>query len=287
MFSVIVIIFEAVAILFISIFARTNDTSSISSTYFALAGDCFSLMFAFTLIYTPFKRLSISALALLLVIVAVTVQTNLLFDTFWTSCFKGFNSSFQVTISLIIRCLFASLAVLITALDFIGFFGYWQVYFIMAPIMGIGYSLIEAIIIYGLKTFDGGGGMTVFLYSGVCSLMVWALCIRGKVNPNRYKIKESYINHTLGFIGVMIAFVNWPKFNMGGALATSYNLVDTTTMSLAYLQNSALANTFLGLSAGILASILFASKDTKEDKLKFKCYIDCFINVLLLLHRLG
>lgn len=279
MFSVIVIIFEAVAILFLSIFARTNDTSSLTSTYFALVGDCFSLMFAFTLIYTPFRKLSISSLALLLVIVAVTVQTNLLFDTFWTSCFNGFSSSFQVTASLIIRCLFASLAVLITALDFIGLFSYWQVYFIMSPIMGIGYSLIDAIITYGLKTFDGGGGMTVFLYSGVCSLMIWIICIRGKVNPLRYKIKESYINHTLSFIGVMVAFVNWPKFNMGGALATSYELVDTTTISVGYLQNSALANTFLGLSAGILASILFASKDTKEDKLKFRCYIDCFINV--------
>lgn len=78
----------------------------------------------------------------------------------------------------------------------------------------------------------------------------------------------------------MIAFVNWPKFNMGGALATSYNLVDTSTVTtVAYLQNSAIANTLLGLSAAILTSILFASKETKEDRLKFKCYIDCFINV--------
>jgi hypothetical protein len=189
MFSVIVIVFEAVAVLFLSIFARTNDPTTLTSTYYSLAGDCFSLMFAFTLMYTPFRRLSITALAILLVVVAVTVQTNLLFDTFWSSCFNGFSSNFQVTISLVIRCLFASLAVMLTALDFMGFFAYWQVFFIMAPIMGIGYSLNEAIIIYGLKTFDGGGGMMVFLYSGICSFMIWVLCIRGKIHPTRYKIK--------------------------------------------------------------------------------------------------
>lgn len=238
-----------------------------------------ALMFAFTLLYTPFRKLSLSSLGILLIVIGLTVQTNILFETFWTSCFNGFSSSFQFTITLLIRCLYASLAVLLTALDFIGLFGYWQVFFIMAPIMGIGYSLFEAILVEGLSTFDGGGGMTVFLYSGVCSLMIWALCIRGKINPARYKIKESNVNQTLGFIGVMIGFVNWPKFNMGGAYATTYSNVDTTTVSVVYLQNSALANTFLGLSSAILTSILFASKDAKEDKLKFKVYIDCFINV--------
>ena len=59
------------------------------------------------------------------------------------------------------------MAVLITALDFMGLFGYWQIYFIMGPIMAIGYGLIQTIIVYGLDTFDGGGGMTVFLYSGM------------------------------------------------------------------------------------------------------------------------
>jgi hypothetical protein len=81
---------------------------------------------------------------------------------------------------------------------------------------------------------------------------------------------------------VVIAFVNWPKFNMAGAVATSLSNVDALTVSAAYLQNSALANTLLGLSTSLLTSILFASKDSKEDRLKFKCYIDCFINVPLL-----
>jgi len=50
---------------------------------------------------------------------------------------------------------------------------------------------------------------------------------------------------------------------MAGSLI-SYNNVNTTTItSVAFLQNSALANTFMGLAAAILVSILFASKDTK------------------------
>lgn len=66
-------------------------------------------------------------------------------------------------------------------------------------------------------------------------------------------------------IGVMIAFASWPKFNMGGALSTSImnEYINTSSISSGNLQNSALANTFLGLSAAILTSTLFASKDAK------------------------
>ena len=62
---------------------------------------------------------------------------------------------------------------------------------------------------------------------------------------------------------MVIALANWPKFNMAGSIATTYVNVDTTTISIASLNNSALANTFIGLSVAILTSILFASKDTK------------------------
>ena len=190
MFSVIVFIFEAVAILFLCIFARTNDTTtSLVNTYFSLLSDSLALMFAFTLMYTPYRKLSFFSLLLLLVVLAVTIQTSLLFDTFWTSCFVGFSSNFQITSSLLTRGTFAALATLLTALDFMGLFGHWQVYFIMGPVMAIGYTLTQAIIFYGLDTFDGGGGMTVFLYSGVCSLMIWAICLRGNIHPSRYKIK--------------------------------------------------------------------------------------------------
>ena len=59
---------------------------------------------------------------------------------------------------------------------------------------------------------------------------------------------------------MVLAFINWPKLNMGGALATTYLNVDITSVTVNYLQNSALANTLLGLSAAILCAILFASK---------------------------
>ena len=190
MLSVIVIIFEAVVGLFIAIFGRTTDTTtSLVTTYFSLITDSLAFMLAFVLMYTSFRRLSFFSLLLLLVVLAVTAQTSLLFDTFWTYVFTGFSSSFAITFTLIVRCLFASLAVLITALDFMGLFAQWQVYFIMGPVMAIGYSLIECIIIYGLDTFDGGGGMMVFLYSGACSLMIWLICLRGNIHPSRYKIK--------------------------------------------------------------------------------------------------
>lgn len=246
--------------LFIGIFARSTDTSVSSSSngtsYSTLITDSLTLMLGFTFMYSPFRRLSIFAFVSLLIVIAVAVQTNLLFGTFWDSCFKGFSSSFQVTATLIIRSIFASLAVLLTVLDFMGLFDYWQVYLLIAPIMTIGFGLCSAIVIYGLNTFDGGGGYLIFLYSGVCSLMIWVICVRGKVDSNRYRIKDSYINHTLGFIGVVIAFINWPKFNMAGALVSSIN----SPAGVTSLQNSALPNTLLGLSAAILISILFASK---------------------------
>ena len=72
---------------------------------------------------------------------------------------------------------------------------------------------------------------------------------------------------------------------MSGSLATSIVNINTTTISINNLNNSALTNTFMGLSSAILTSILFASKDTKEDKLKFKCYLDCFINVCVVVYR--
>jgi hypothetical protein len=139
--------------------------------------------------YSPFRKLTIFAFVSLLIVISVTAQTNILFGTLWDSCFNGFSSSFQITAILLLRSIFACLAILLTILDFVGLFDYWQVYLLIAPIMTIGYSLCSSIIIYGLKTFDGGGGVSIFLYSGVCSLMIWALCIRGKIDKHRYQIK--------------------------------------------------------------------------------------------------
>jgi hypothetical protein len=187
MFSVIVLVFEAIAVLFIGIFARSTDTSITTSTNGIANSTLFSnsivLLLGFTFMYSPFRKLTIFAFVSLLIVISVTAQTNILFGTLWDSCFNGFSSSFQITAILLLRSIFACLAILLTILDFVGLF------LLIAPIMTIGYSLCSSIIIYGLKTFDGGGGVSIFLYSGVCSLMIWALCIRGKIDKHRYQIK--------------------------------------------------------------------------------------------------
>ncbi len=91
MFAFIVIIFEAIAVLFIGIFARTA-TPSLSSID-NLTG-CIILLLAFTLMYCPFKKLSLFSLVILLLTISIAGQTNILFGTFWDSCFNGFKTSF-------------------------------------------------------------------------------------------------------------------------------------------------------------------------------------------------
>jgi hypothetical protein len=232
---IIVIVFQALAIIFIGSFARTNDSSTLTNTNATLINNMFTLLFGFTLMYCPFRKLSIFAFVSLLIIISITTQTTILFATFWDSCFYGFYNSFQITGALLTRSGYGCLAVLLTVLDFIGLFGYWQIYLLIAPIMSIGYCLNSAILIYGLKTFDGGGGLIIFLYSGICSLMIWILCIRGKIDNEKYHLKQSYINKTLGFIGVVISFINWPKFNMAGAVISYINVNKTTTTTVTVL----------------------------------------------------
>jgi ammonia channel protein AmtB len=130
--------------------------------------------------------------------------------------------------------------------------------------------------VYGLKVFDGGGGMTVFLYSGVCSLMIWIICLRNRQSVR--KNKQSYYNFIMGFIGIIVAFISWPRFNVAGGVVSYINANTTSVASASYLQNSALANTFLGLVVAALMSLLFAAKDEKIDKLNHKLYLESFIN---------
>ena len=124
MFSVIVIVFEAVAVLFLGIFARSDD-STLTTTNASLLSDSMALMLAFLLMYSPFRRLSLYTIVTFLLAIALAAQTNLLFGTFWDSCFTSFQNTFQVNITLLIRSAFASLSVLLTLLDFAGLFGYW------------------------------------------------------------------------------------------------------------------------------------------------------------------
>lgn len=48
--------------------------------------------------------------------------------------------------------------------------------------MNIGFAFSSALVIYGLDTYDGGYGIATFLFSGMCSLMIWLLSVRGKIS---------------------------------------------------------------------------------------------------------
>lgn len=155
----------------------------------------------------------------------------------------------------------SSLCILLICFDFIGLFNYWQVYFLIGPIAAFGYAFCSSTIVYGLNTFDGGAGMQVFLYSGVVSLLIWVVCIRGKLPIAKYQIQESYLNYTLSFVGLVIAMASWPAFNMAGALVSANN-IDTTNNSSSNLQNSAIGNTIIALSTALICGTLLASKDS-------------------------
>lgn len=276
MFAIIVIILQATAVLFISIFARTDTTANLATTYSTLCGEAASLLLAFVFMSIPQRGLNIFGFVILLAVMAITVQTSILFLTFWDSCFQGFGKFFSFDTTLIIRCIFASLSVLLTMIDFIGLFSHWQAYLLAVPILAVGHTLCSSLIVYGLKVFDGGGGMTVFLYSGVCSLMIWIICLRNRQSER--KNKHSYYNIIMGFIGIIVAFISWSRFNVAGGVVSYINVNTTSVLSASYLQNSALANTFLGLVVAALMSLLFAAKDEKIDKLNHKLYLESFIN---------
>ena len=146
--------------------------------------------------------------------------------------------------------------------------------------MTIGATLTSAILIRGLHIFDGGSGLLVFMYSGVFSFMLWVVLLRDKPNLEFIKIKRSYINEVLGIFGLTLAFINWPKFNAAGALVSLVN-VDTTSVSIVSLQNSAISNTLFSLSISILIAYFFAEKDN-ENKMKYDNFVDCFINVTMI-----
>lgn len=96
MLTILVIVFELTAILFFGIFARSNSTTTTVTSYGPLVNNCAILLLAFTLMHAPYRKLSLFSLASLLIIVAATIQTYMLFGTFWDSCFNGFSSTFTI-----------------------------------------------------------------------------------------------------------------------------------------------------------------------------------------------
>lgn len=119
MFSFIIVILQVVYLIFIGAFMRA---SSVDVTNLSFITPCLSLLLAFTLMYSPYRKLSLFSLVLLLIVISVSIQTNILFGTFWDSCFAGFTTQKQISSTLITKSTFAALTVLITCLDFIGLF---------------------------------------------------------------------------------------------------------------------------------------------------------------------
>ena len=54
--------------------------------------------------------------------------------------------------------------------------------------------------------------------------------------------------------------MNWPKFNAAGALVSHVN-VDSNSVSIVSLQNSAIGNTLMSLSVSVLIAYLFSEKE--------------------------
>jgi len=119
MFSVIIVVLEVVYLIFVAAFMRA---STIAVTNLSLIIPCMALLLAFTLMYSPFRKLSLFSLVMLLLVISVAIQTNILFGTFWDSCFKGFSTQTQISSTLITKSTFAALTVLLTSLDFVGLF---------------------------------------------------------------------------------------------------------------------------------------------------------------------
>lgn len=74
----------------------------------------------------------------------------------------------------------AIFTIVLICIDFIGIFRYWQIFMIMVPIVNFGWGLNYSVLRYGLKIFDGCGGLTVFAFSGVATIIIWTVSVRGK-----------------------------------------------------------------------------------------------------------
>lgn len=211
------------------------------------------------MVYAGRKLTSWISLANLLILIAINFQWNLLWFQFWKSCFSGFNVTFTVEPSLLINCISCSLCCLLSFSDFLGKISWNQLLFI-SLIQSIGFSLNSAVIIYGLKAFDGGGGIQIFFLSGLYSYSMWLLGFR----PKEISLKPTYTHHSLVFsiIGLVLIIYGWPYFNAGGALLSQSISVSET---LAQMTSCAIINTRLTLSAAVLGGFLY---HTSSDKIK-------------------
>lgn len=89
---------------------------------------------------------------------------------------------------MLIEASFAQLAIVLIAMDFVGVFRYWQIFFIFGLTCAFGYAFNSAILLYGLDIFDSGGGIRIFAYSGMAALMIWVVAVRARANVHWLKI---------------------------------------------------------------------------------------------------
>lgn len=73
----------------------------------------------------------------------------------------------------------------------------------------------------------------------------------------------------------------WPSFNAStSAISSSMLIVNPAIQNNIIFKNTAWCNTILALSMGTCLSFMLVNRDgTKEQKLKIRLIIDCFINV--------
>ena len=79
-------------------------------------------------------------------------------------------------------------------IDFMGLFQYWQIYLIIGGSMACGMALNGSIIYKGLEGFDGGGGVTVFLFGAVVSIVVWWVLVREDVGREVMKCRKGVMH---------------------------------------------------------------------------------------------
>lgn len=91
----------------------------------------------------------------------------------------------------------AIFTIILICIDYIGIFRYWQIYMIIVPVVNFGWSFNYYVLRYGLQIFDGCGGLTIFAFSGVVTIAMWVVSVRG--NHHRYggyssQEKDKYTN---------------------------------------------------------------------------------------------
>lgn len=194
---------------------------------------------------------------------------------FWNSCFLGFSKEYTLTIGDLIQCEQCALCLLLVCTDLIGKVFYSQLVYICL-VLSVGFSLNSGILNYGIKIFDGGAGMQVFLFSAVFFMVAWIIETRLKKLEVTHQ-KHWYHGQSIALIGLLLIIYSWPSVNMAGAVLTSKNTLTT----IAQLQTSAFSNTIFGMTGGILSSMLMMGP---QNKTPITTYIEAIINVTQLIN---